>query len=132
MEENLSPHSSGNGGSTGIFAMFGLTLSSATILCTFAQIGLTLASSLYMYTYLPYTVVNSILITLSVFCCGIAIVFLLTRAWERIFSSMYDSFFHGYLLSMVGLFYFITLYRLLIIFFIISIDNMYSSTSHSK
>ncbi|KAK6101060.1 putative integral membrane protein [Brugia pahangi] len=101
MEKHSLPYNSGNDDGNGIFAICGLTLYSATILCTFAQISLTLSSSLFMYTYLPHTVVNSILISLSVFCCSIAIIFLLLRIWERIFGSMYDSFFHGYLLSML-------------------------------
>ncbi|EFO15408.1 hypothetical protein LOAG_13102 [Loa loa] len=101
MEECSLPYTSESGDSKGIFAVCGLTSHSATTLCTFAQIILTLSSSLFIYTYLPHTIINSILIYLSIFCCCIATVFLLLRIWERLFGSMCDSFFHGYLLSIV-------------------------------
>ncbi|KAL4001959.1 putative integral membrane protein [Acanthocheilonema viteae] len=101
MEENSLSHNSGNDGSNRIFTICDLSLNSTTILLTIAQICLTLSTSLFMYTYLPHTIVNSILIFLSVFCCGIAIIFLLIRIWERIFGSTYNSFFHEYLLSML-------------------------------
>ncbi|KAM3724813.1 26S proteasome non-ATPase regulatory subunit [Dirofilaria immitis] len=101
MTEYSLPYSTINDNSNDIFVMWGLTLRTATILCTFAQIALTLSSSLFMYIYLPNTIVISILISLSLFCCSVAVLFIFIRIWKRIFGLVYDTFLHGYLLSIL-------------------------------